>query len=231
MSKNEKRLEEVLQMLGRGGFRIGEISRLPNDYGSQVKVEGGPVVNVFDSGKIVVQGKPGQKEAVAEVLGIAESKTPVARPTRRSVFVVYGHDEGAKVELEAILRRWGIEPLLLDQLPSEGLTIIEKLEKYQSEADFGIVLATPDDEGHRVGVPAEKRYRARQNVVLELGMLLQVLGRTRVAILIKDVQNMERPSDIQGLIYLPFADAVNDIKVVLAKEMVKQGFKIDISKL
>jgi len=33
------------------------------------------------------------------------------------------------------------------------------------------------------------------------------------------------------LIYLPFTDAVNDIKVVLAKEMVKQGFKIDISKL
>lgn len=224
-------VDEVLEVLGRAGRRIGGVARLPDGYGSQITIENGPKVSVFDSGKVVVQGKQAERTAVEELLGTARKQPSQTSASKRNVFVVYGHDEGAKVELEAILRRWGLEPLLLDQLPSEGQTIIEKLEKYQSEADFGIVLATPDDEGHRAGQPGEKQYRARQNVVLELGMLLQVLGRTRVAILLKDVQNMERPSDIQGLIYLPFADAVNDIKVVLAKEMVKQGFKIDISKL
>jgi predicted nucleotide-binding protein len=48
-----------------------------------------------------------------------------------------------------MLRRWGLEPLILDQLPSEGQTIIEKLENYADQVGFAVVLATPDDEGHR----------------------------------------------------------------------------------
>ncbi|WP_315548932.1 TIR domain-containing protein [Lautropia mirabilis] len=47
-----------------------------------------------------------------------------------------------RTELEAMLRRWRLEPLILDQLPSEGQTIIEKLEKYTAEVKFAVVLAT-----------------------------------------------------------------------------------------
>jgi hypothetical protein len=35
-------------------------------------------------------------------------------------------------------------------------------------------------------------------------MLLAHLGQNKVAILLKDQETMERPSDIQGLIYIPF---------------------------
>jgi predicted nucleotide-binding protein len=42
---------------------------------------------------------------------------------------------------------------------------------------------------------------------------------------------MERPSDIQGLIYLPFTDDVAETKVQLAKEMEKQGIRIAVAKL
>jgi predicted nucleotide-binding protein len=133
--------------------------------------------------------------------------------------------------LEAMLRRWHIEPLILDQLPSQGQTIIEKLEAVSNEADFGIVLATPDDEGHRAAHPDEKSFRARQNVVLELGMLLAKLGRARVAIMLKDQKNMEKPSDIQGLIYIPFKEDVTEGATLLAKEMVEHGFKIDVKSL
>lgn len=42
---------------------------------------------------------------------------------------------------------------------------------------------------------------------------------------------MERPSDIQGLIYIPFKDSVNDVAVTLAKEMNAQGLTIDLSRL
>ena len=38
--------------------------------------------------------------------------------------------------------------LFLDQLVSSGQTIIEKLEEYTSQVNFGIVLATPDDVGY-----------------------------------------------------------------------------------
>jgi predicted nucleotide-binding protein len=55
--------------------------------------------------------------------------------------------------------------------------------------------------GNAVGKDDERKHRARQNVVLELGMLLAKLGRPRVAILLKNQATMERPSDLQGLIY------------------------------
>ena len=130
-----------------------------------------------------------------------------------------------------MLRRWGLEPLILDQLPSEGQTIIEKLENYTQEISFGVVLSTPDDEAFRRDHPDEKTYRARQNVVLELGMLLSKLGRSKVAILLNEPSKMERPSDIQGLIYIPYTDNIEEVKVPLAKEMQKQGITISVDRL
>lgn len=116
---------------------------------------------------------------------------------------MYGHDDIARTQLEALLRRWDLEPIILDQQASGGQTIIEKLEEYSEEIGYAIVLATPDDEGK---AKSEESYksRVRQNVVLELGMFLAKLGREKVAILLKESLNFERPSDIQGLIYIPF---------------------------
>ena len=72
----------------------------------------------------------------------------------------------------------------------------------------------------------------RQNVVLELGMLLTKLGRPNVAILLKTQENMERPSDIQGLIYVPFKDDLaKEAGLTLAKAMAARGYEIDIKKL
>ena len=81
-----------------------------------------------------------------------------------------------------MLRRWDLEPLIIDQLASKGQTIIEKLEEYTGQANFGIVLATPDDVGYAKDHEDDKKFRARQNVVLELGMLLAKIGRSKVAI-------------------------------------------------
>jgi predicted nucleotide-binding protein len=130
-----------------------------------------------------------------------------------------------------MLRRWGLEPLILDQLHSGGQTIIEKLENLREDAKFAVVLVTPDDEGHAKDKPEEKAYRARQNVVLELGMMLAHLGRARVAILMKSDVTMERPSDIQGLLYMPFKDDVEEAKVTLAKELDAQGIHVNVKSL
>jgi predicted nucleotide-binding protein len=110
--------------------------------------------------------------------------------------------------------------------------LIEKLENYTGpEVQFAVVLATPDDEGFAKGKEDERKFRARQNVVLELGLLLAKLGRHRVAILLKEQANMEPPSDIHGLIYIPFVDNVEDARIQLAKEMEKQGLPIVVRKL
>jgi predicted nucleotide-binding protein len=114
---------------------------------------------------------------------------------------------------------------VLEDLPADGDTVIEKLERYlgkHGNVGFACVLLTPDDEGHEAGKPAQKKYRARQNVVLELGMVLARLGRRHVLILIKE--SVEQPSDIAGLIYLRFKERVDKLKATLFKDLKEAGY-------
>jgi hypothetical protein len=228
--------EEVLSKLQNAGFQLSEEKSIA--YGIQLCFHNGAKVSVYDKGTITPQGR--HVDTVKEILGLCSSNAPVSikrdaiqqkHLDKKKIFMVYGHDSEAKVQLEAMLRRWDLEPLILDQLPSEGATIIEKLERYTQDVKFAVVLATPDDIGYRAGHEDELAYRARQNVVLELGMMLAKLGRQNVAILMKQQERMERPSDIQGLIYIPFKDSIADSALLLAKEMTAQGYNIDVSKL
>lgn len=224
-------LDRAKEILLTNGHKITDERRLNNNTGVQLRTEDGAIVNIFDKGTYNIQGKNADKITTL-FESIVGSATHTQVRANKNVFVVYGHDPNARTQLEAMLRRWGLEPLILDQLPSEGQTLIEKLEHYTDSVNFAVVLATPDDEGFRAGRVDEKAFRARQNVVLELGMLLSLLGRSRVAILIKEQDKMERPSDIQGLIYIPFKDNLEkEAGVILAKEMCSQGFDIKVSKL
>ena len=218
----------TVNVQGVDNEEVKELFRAALAQGATPVARGGAVGMANDMrGLAVVFSRRGATPA-------AQGATPVAAPTasKRKVFVVYGHDPRARDQLEATLLRWGLEPLILDQLPTDGQTVIEKLESTMEEVGFAIVLATPDDEGYRVGHPEEKAYRARQNVVLEMGMLLVKLGRENVAILLKTQEEMERPSDINGLIYIPFRDDIaNDAGLLLAKAMHARGYSIDIEKL
>lgn len=218
-------IEQVKVLLKKSGQAISNETRSGNNLATVLKLANGCVVNCWDKGTVNCQGKTSSE--IDKIL--SDGATEV--PPNNKVFVVYGHDKNARTQLEAMLRRWDLEPLILDQLPSDGGTIIEKLEKYTNQADFGIVLATPDDIGYAKNNEANKKYRVRQNVVLELGMLLATKGRSKVAILLSQAEDMESPSDINGLIYIPFKENVEDAALSLAKEMNRNGYTIEISKL
>lgn len=227
--------KEIVQKLRQASYPEPAVERNGNDTGYRIRIPRGPTVNVYDSGTVNVQGKPKAKAEVEEVLSgvIGSSGQTRGAPANRKVFVVYGHDTRARNDLEAMLRRWDLEPLILDQLPSEGRTIIEKLERYASDdVGYAVVLATPDDIGHKKEDPEDAKQRVRQNVVLELGLLLAKLGRDRVAILKPRIDDpFENPSDIDGLIYIPYVDSVDDAKTQLAKEMNRKGLTIDLDRL
>ena len=214
----------MINLLKSKNLSIIEQKRTGNNLGTVLKLNNGCIVNCWDSGKVNCQGK-NNAEVDAIIHGHCSSDT------NRKVFVVYGHDGNARTQLEAMLRRWDLEPIIIDQLVSSGATIIEKLEEHTNEVNFGIVLATPDDIGYAKNNEDKKRYRARQNVVLELGMLLAKIGRSKVAILLSQAEDMEKPSDIDGLIYIPFKDNIEETKLSLAKEMQSNGYTLDISKL
>lgn len=221
--------EQVKDILIKNGYTIQAEKRSGNDLATVYKLSNGCIVNCWDSGKVNCQGK--NKNDVDNLINNKSTVNTVENTTNNKVFVVYGHDTNARTQLEAMLRRWDLEPLILDQLVSSGQTIIEKLEEYTSQVKFGIVLATPDDIGYPKKDESKKKFRARQNVVLELGMLLSKIGREKVAILLSQSDDMENPSDIQGLLYIPFKENVEECKLSLAKEMQNNGYKLDIAKL
>ena len=176
--------DAVASIIRSGGFEIISDEPMKTGYGDTLRISNGCILNIYNSGKLSYQGK--NTEPIKALIEGTSSA-----PKNRKVFVVYGHDEVARTQLEAMLRRWDLEPLILDQLESSGNTIIEKLEEYMPQADFGIVLATPDDVGFPKNKEDARRFRVRQNVVLEMGMLLSQLGRSKVAILLKNIENME----------------------------------------
>lgn len=118
-----------------------------------------------------------------------------------NVFIVHGHDHGAKETIAREVEKLGLKAVILHEQPNRGRTIIEKLEELAKSASFAIVLLTPDDLGAlRDRIDDTPNPRARQNVVFELGYFIGKLGRKRVCPIYKG--EIESPSDIDGIVYV-----------------------------
>ena len=130
-----------------------------------------------------------------------------------------------------MLHKLGLDPFVLANTGGGGLTIIEALEKEigggsPDAARFGIVLMTPDDIGYaKKDGDSKAEPRARQNVVLEMGMLISSLSRPNVAILKRG--HLEVPSDANGILYIGFNEHVKETVPRLAERLSHAGFKID----
>jgi predicted nucleotide-binding protein len=182
-----------------------------------------------------VSGQIGYLDGLAVKLkrGIPSEVQPAQRvaptPTRASnrVFLVHGHDDGAKELVARFLGKLKLDTIILHEQPNGGRTIIEKFEAF-SDVGFAIVLMTPDDVGASAGTPEKLVKRARQNVILELGYFTGKIGRTRVCALHKP--GLEIPSDIHGVLYVEL-DNGGGWKAKLAQELVQAKVDIDLQGL
>lgn len=181
----------------------------------------------FDGG---LPARTALEARVAALLSSGEAVTPIVQTTG-TIFVVHGRDHDARDQLELILRRLGLEPFVLQVTGGGGDTLIEALERQigkTAEASFGIVLATPDDMGY-LGEdgPTDAKARARQNVIMEMGMLLASLTRKRCAILQKGF--VELPSNMGGVITIPFNSHVREAVPKLVQRLQEAGFDLDVA--
>ena len=164
---------------------------------------------------------------------VSNNKTHIASPSEttdifgQEVFIVHGHDEGAKETVSRFIEKLGFKVVILHEQPNAGRTIIEKFEDY-SNVSFAVILLTPDDIGAASNKPSESKPRARQNVILELGYFIAKIGRQRVCALYKD--EVELPSDIHGVLYTPL-DPAGAWRLSLAKDMKYAGYPIDMNKV
>ncbi|WP_096187290.1 TIR domain-containing protein [Evansella halocellulosilytica] len=162
------------------------------------------------------------EEMLPNVFAIKEQKPQNEKNQQDSkkVFIVHGRDKTALLETEGILNRVGLKPIVLNRMANSGLTLIEKFEKY-SEVSYAIVLLTPDDIGALYeNAPIESlnhKFRARQNVLFELGFFYGKLGRSKVCCILKS--SVEKPTDIDGIAYIPYNQSVEEAEYALLKEL------------
>ncbi len=199
------------------------------------KARTGEVLNWWPAkGTLQFQGKNVQaaKDKILPLLDESASATPpVENLTDKKIFIVHGHDDDATEQLELIIRRLGLEPFIIQSTDASSQTLIEALEKnIDKETALGIVLLTPDDFGYpKSKQEPDKQPRARQNVILEMGMVMGRLGRERTFILKKGA--LEIPSDINGIQYHEFNEHVQEVTKRLVQRLGQLGFKIDQSKI
>jgi predicted nucleotide-binding protein len=145
------------------------------------------------------------------------------------IFVVHGRDHDSRDQLELVLRRLGLQPFILQITGGGGDTLIQALERMigkSARSAFGIVLVTPDDMGYlKTEKIEDAKPRARQNVILEMGMLLASLTRQRCAILQKGF--VELPSNMGGVITIPFNEHVRETVPKLVQRLQDAGFKLN----
>jgi predicted nucleotide-binding protein len=139
----------------------------------------------------------------------------------KKVFIIHGHDEAKRRELEAMLAaQLGLVPIVLADQPNAGAnTIIEKFEHYAPVCSFAFALFTPDDQ---VTIAGRPYLQARPNVIWELGWFCAELGRSNVMLILKD--GTEVFSDFSGIIQHRFTTNVSERFIDIQRDL--KGAKV-----
>lgn len=136
-----------------------------------------------------------------------------------SVFVVHGHNTESLAKLEKYLSDVGITAVVLSRRDESPQSLFQKFMSVATQARFAIVLLSADDYGasrrqyEAVNVSDKAlQFRARQNVILELGFFYGRLGWENVFVLYQEPErvfpNFERPSDLDGVVFNSFSELV-----------------------
>ncbi len=148
----------------------------------------------------------------------------------KDIFIVHGHNEEMKQSVARCIEKLKLNPIILHEQSSKGKTIIEKFFDY-SNVIYAIILLSADD----IAYPRDEnsnnfKYRARQNVIFELGYFMGKLGRERVLSLYEEIDNFEIPSDYNGVLFIPY-DKKGNWKLELVKELKAVGISIDANNI
>jgi hypothetical protein len=151
----------------------------------------------------------------------------VAKP---SIFLAH---DGDQQKVQAVARFLEVvadaDIVILDERASSGATYIEHLEHHGRRATHAVILLSA--QGLRDPETTDKfslLADARQNVALELGYFVGVLGRNRVVVLADD--GIDLPSEMASVAYVPF-DSYGGWRLQLARELSVAGIDIDYQKV
>lgn len=189
------------------------------------------------------------QEMADELRNQFHSHEPEGDPPQ-SVFIVHGHDENLLREVESFISSKDIKPVVLKRVLGPEESLFQKFKREGMEAKFAIVLVSPDDYGcskYELHEQAEKlgigklarlflvwaigypqfKFRARQNVIFELGFFYGSLSFENVFLLERKAKGIrphfERPSDLGGVVW-DQVDESGDWKESLSERLRNAGF-------
>lgn len=139
----------------------------------------------------------------------------------KKVFLVHGQNDGVRNSINMFLTSLGLEVIVMALKPHSTRTLPEKFEQLAGDCDYAVVVATGDDILQK---GKDTVIRARQNVLVEIGYFWGALGRAtgKWSLLIEE-PNIEIPSDIQGLGYIPITADLGETKLQLRQELDAAG--------
>jgi len=142
-------------------------------------------------------------------------------PSAPAPFIVHGHAEKDKLALKNYLQNTlgTPEPIILHEQANRGTTVIEKLERFGTPDRFVFVLLTPDDIASSADQSNDVKWRARQNVIFELGLFMGLLGRRSGKVILLHRGPLELPSDLAGLVYISIENGIPSAGEDIRREM------------
>jgi predicted nucleotide-binding protein len=143
------------------------------------------------------------------------------------IFLVNGQDNEMKSAVTQTLQKLDLDPIILHEKPNSEQTLIEKISDY-AHVSFAVVLLSPDDLAYpEEKTPDETKYRAKQNVIFELGYFLGRLGTQNVVAIYRKKKDFEIPSQYRVL----WIEYKTGWYFELIKELQAANFDVDANKL
>jgi len=138
---------------------------------------------------------------------------PIESP---KAFIAHGGDSPALRKLKSFLEALGVQPLIVEEQPSEGRSVADNVDWYARQADCGIILATKGDIDGRTG-----GFIPRGNVLIEIGKL-QELFPDRIIYLLQ--AGAKFPTNISEKVRERFTpQSMDNAFIKIASELKKFG--------
>lgn len=150
------------------------------------------------------------KEKVGEIMS-----------SNNKVFIIHGSNEAKRRELEDILRKLNLEPIVLSDQANRSYSIMDKFKKTASECSAAIALITADDSVENKS--GDKYTQGRPNVWFELGWFYANLGQDKTILLYQDNEKNTIPSDLSGILQVRYNTEVKEAYMDLQKEFEAMG--------
>jgi predicted nucleotide-binding protein len=129
----------------------------------------------------------------------------------RRVFLVCGRSREPMLEMERWLKNLGLDIIVLESASVAGSQPVSTaLEDKVAGCGTAVVLATADDIGRLASGRETFKARARQNVILELGLLWGLLGTQRIVLVMDEKIGVDFPTDTSGFMTIRFRNHVRE---------------------